>query len=100
MTALIQDDSLFVVTYASVINCRIFHIYDNEYHLFSISRNYRWQSLPFIIKISYTLKTVQLLFAFSTSYLLDIFTWKTIFTDSWVFRKLQALPLTLNEFVR
>ena len=99
MTVLIQHDFLFVVTYQSVINCLIVHT-------ITVSC---FQSVKIILSTCHCHLSSRFLtlwrlssccFPFSTSFLFDFFTWKTIFTDSWVFCKIQALLQTLNEFVR
>ena len=68
MTVLLQYDSLFVVTYQSVINGLIFHTITVSF-VFNQEKLYINMSLPFIIEISYSLTTLQLLLSFSTSYL-------------------------------
>ena len=87
-------DFLFVVTYQSVINCLIVHT-------ITVSC---FQSVKIILSTCHCHLSSRFLilwrlssccFPFSTSFLFDIFTWKTIFTDSWVFCKIQALLQTL-----
>ena len=63
MTVLIQPDFLFVVTYQSVINCLIVHMIIVSF-VFNQEKLYIDMSLPFIIKISYSLKIFQLLLSF------------------------------------
>ena len=63
MTVLIQPDFLFVVTYQSVINCLIVHLIIVSF-VFNQEKLYIDMSLPFIVKISYSLKILQLLLSF------------------------------------